>query len=97
AVVHGLADHSGPVRIDVTWSLLSSGLRLEVVNSVGSGNTPRIGGFGLRNVRERLAVQFDGRARLVAGPRDKSTWVAALHLPLLREWRPNAAAAVEQP
>lgn len=97
AVVHGLADHSGPVRIDVTWSLLSSGLRLEVVNSVGSGNTPGIGGFGLRNVRERLTVQFDGRARLVSGPRDKTTWVATLHLPLLREWDPDAVAAVEQP
>lgn len=96
AVVHGLADHSGPVRIEVTWSLLSSGLRLEVVNSVGSGNAPGVGGFGLRNVRERLAVQFDGRARLVSGPRDKGTWVATLHLPLLREWRPDAAAAVEQ-
>jgi len=97
AVVHGLADHSGPVRIEVTWSLLSSGLRLEVVNSVGSGNTPGIGGFGLRNVRERLAVQFEGRARLVAGPRDNATWVATLHLPLLREWHPDAAVPVEQP
>lgn len=97
AVVHGLADHSGPVRIDVTWSLLSNGLRLEVVNSVGSGNTPGIGGFGLRNVRERLTVQFEGRARLVSGPRDRTTWVATLHLPLLREWHPDAVAAVEPP
>jgi len=96
AVVHGLADHSGPVRIDVTWSLLSGGLQLEVVNSVGSGNAPRIGGLGLRNVRERLAVQFDGRARLVSGPRDAATWVATLHLPLLREWHPDAAGAAEQ-
>lgn len=98
AVVHGLADHSGPVRIDVTWSISPSGLELEVVNSVGSGNAPGVGGFGLRNVHERLAVQFDGRATLTSGPGDAATWVATLHLPLLREWHPGAgAAAVEAP
>ena len=88
AVVHGLADHSGPVRIDVTWRLSPLGLQIEVVNSMGSGNAPGIGGFGLRNVRERLAVQFNGRAILASGPGDAATWVATLHLPLLREWQP---------
>ncbi|MDE2451623.1 MAG: histidine kinase [Gammaproteobacteria bacterium] len=88
AVVHGLADHSGPVRIDVTWRLSPLGLQLEVVNSVGSGSAPGIGGFGLRNVRERLAVQFGGRAILASAPGDAATWVATLHLPLLRDWQP---------
>lgn len=88
AVVHGLADHSGPVRIDVTWRLSPLGLQLEVVNSVGSGSAPGVGGFGLRNVRERLAVQFGGRAILASAPGDAATWVATLHLPLLREWQP---------
>lgn len=98
AVVHGLADHSGPVRIDVTWSVAPSGLELKVVNSVGSGNAPGVGGFGLRNVRERLAVQFDGRATLASCPGDAGTWVATLHLPLLREWHPGASvAAAESP
>lgn len=98
AVVHGLADHSGPVRVEVTWSVSPSGLELKVVNSVGSRNTPGVGGFGLRNVRERLAVQFDGRASVVSGPGDAATWVAILRLPLLREWHPGAgAAAVESP
>ena len=93
AVVHGLADHSGPVRIDVTWDLSRYRLQLKVVNSVGSGGAPGIGGFGLRNVRERLAVQFGGRAVLTSAPGDASTWVAILHLPVLREWRSGAAAA----
>jgi two-component system, LytTR family, sensor kinase len=92
AVVHGLADHSGPVRIDVTWDLSPYRLQLKVVNSLGPGKAPGGGGLGLRNVRERLAVQFGGRAVLSSEPADASTWVATLHLPVLREWRPEASA-----
>ncbi len=94
AVVHGLADHSGPVRIDVTWDLSPYRLQLKVVNSVGSSSAPRSGSLGLRNVRERLAVQFGGRAVLSSGPGDDSTWVATLHLPVLREWHPEASPAL---
>jgi hypothetical protein len=93
AVVHGLADHSGPVRIDVTYNLSPHRLQLRVVNSIGSGDGPGNGRLGLRNVRERLAVQFGGRAVLTSGPGDASTWVATLHLPVLREWRSAPAAA----
>ena len=98
AVVHGLADHSGPVRIDITWDLSPYRLQLKVENSVGPGSAPGAGGFGLRNVRERLAVQFGGRAVLSSGPGAGSTWVATLHLPVLREWHPeDAAASVAEP
>ena len=92
AVAHGLADHSGPVRIDVSWDLSPYRLQLKVVNSVGAGGAPRAGGLGLRNVRERLAVQFSGAAVLASGPGDASTWVATLHLPVLREWQPEDSA-----
>jgi hypothetical protein len=44
-------------------------------------------------VRERLQVQFGGRAVLSSGPGEGSTWVATLHLPVLREWHPEDAAA----
>jgi sensor histidine kinase YesM len=93
AVVHGLADHLGPVRIDVTWDLSPYRLQLRVVNSTGPGGTPGIGGLGLRNVRERLAVQFGPRAILSSSRGDASTWVAIVHLPVLREWSPAPAAA----
>ena len=93
AVVHGLADHSGPVRIEVTWDLSPYRLQLKVVNSVGPGHAPGAGGLGLRNVRERLTVQFGGRAVLSSGPGEGSTWVATLHLPVLREWNPEAPPA----
>jgi hypothetical protein len=92
AVVHGLAEHSGSVRIGVTWDLSPYRLQLKVVNSVSPGSAPGVGGFGLRNVRERLLVQFGGRAILSSAPGEGSTWVATLHLPVLREWRPETAA-----
>jgi len=92
AVAHGLADHGGPVRIDVTWDLSPYRLQLKVVNSTSPGREPGAGGFGLRNVRERLAVQFGGSAVLASAPGDASTWVATLHLPVLREWQPEASA-----
>jgi hypothetical protein len=93
AVVHGLADHSGPVRIEVTWDLSPYRLQLKVVNTVGPSHAAGAGGLGLRNVRERLAVQFSGRAVLSSGPGEASTWVATLHLPVLREWSPEAPPA----
>lgn len=92
AVVHGLADHTGPVRIEVTWDLSPYRLQLKVVNSVGAGRASAIPGFGLRNVRERLAVHFGGRAVLSSAPAEGSTWVATLHLPVLREWRSSGSA-----
>jgi two-component system, LytTR family, sensor kinase len=93
AVVHGLANHSGPVRIDVTWDLSPYRLQLKVVNSMVAGGTPGIGGLGLRNVRERLAMQFGVRAVLTSAPDGPTTWVATLHLPVLREWRSGATTA----
>jgi sensor histidine kinase YesM len=93
AVVHGLADHGGPVRIDVTWDLSPERLQLRVVNSTVSSDA-RTAGLGLRNVRERLAVQFGERAVLSSGPVDSSTWQATLTLPVLREWNAGAAAAI---
>jgi two-component system LytT family sensor kinase len=93
AVVHGLADHSGPVRIDVTWDLSPDRLQLRVVNSTVSSDA-RTAGLGLRNVRERLAVQFGDRAVLTSGRVGSSTWEATLTLPVLREWRAGAAAAI---
>lgn len=95
AVVHGLFGHSGQVRIDVTWDLSPHRLQLQVVNSTGSGDAPSCGGLGLRNVRERLSVQFAGRAVLNSSPGANSTWVATIHLPVLREWRPGSTVANE--
>jgi two-component system sensor histidine kinase YesM len=89
AVVHSLDNHSGPVRVEVTVELTADeALLLRVVNSAGVREGIEGPGIGLRNVRERLTVQFGGRASLHSGLRDATTWVAELRLPVLREWRP---------
>ena len=91
AVVHGLADHGGLVMIRVHGQIAGGLLHLSVVNTIAdsrtgepSGGSRASGGIGLRNVRERLAVQFGNRAVLEAGARTESPqWVAEIHMPLV--------------
>jgi signal transduction histidine kinase len=59
-----------------------------VANDVAAGRALGREGIGLRNVRERLAVQLGGRASLRAGPLDGSprpAWLGEVTLPALRE------------
>jgi len=91
AVLHGLDNHSGPVRIELTVVLAADELVLRVVNTTTAREASDSDGIGLRNVRERLAVQFGSRASLRSGREDGATWVAELRLPVLREWRPSTA------
>jgi hypothetical protein len=85
AVVHGLADHTGPVLIELTAATLDGQLRVCVQNSRAAVHPVQREGIGLRNVRERLAVQFGLEASLLAGPTGTSGWQAEVRLPLLNE------------
>jgi hypothetical protein len=96
AVVHGLAGHDGPVSIRVTCEARDGGAAgplvvLGVENDTAPGRVAGLEGIGLRNVRERLAVQFGRGARLRAGPGpDGATsgaarWRSEIVLPALRE------------
>jgi hypothetical protein len=80
AVVHGLAGHQGPVEVRVAVSKTDEILVLRVSNTIAPGKTVGTDGIGLNNVRERLAVQFESRARLVAGP-SGTEWVSEITLP----------------
>jgi signal transduction histidine kinase len=44
-------------------------------------------GIGLKNVRERMAVQFEGRASLIAGVQG-SEWISEISMPAIRESPP---------
>ena len=57
-------------------------LVLRVTNTIAADATPGADGIGLTNVRERLAVQFEGRASLAAGPRG-AQWVSEITLPVM--------------
>ncbi|HEV7137651.1 MAG TPA: histidine kinase [Steroidobacteraceae bacterium] len=85
AVVHGLAGHQGPVIVRVAVAELRDTLVLRVTNTVAAERASRGGGIGLRNVRDRLAIQFGERASFQAAADDSRQWVAEIRMPLLTD------------
>jgi hypothetical protein len=60
-------------------------LCLRVVNTIAPRQPIGPVGIGLRNVRERLALQFGERATFIASPADDNSWIAEIRMPLLRD------------
>jgi hypothetical protein len=89
AVAHGLGGHSGPVAVRVEAHAAGDALILRVINTVAPDHTAGGAGIGLRNVRERLAVQFGDRAQFSSGRDSTGDWIAEIRMPLLKE--PDAA------
>jgi hypothetical protein len=87
AVVHGMAGHQGIVTVSVTAALSNETLLLRVSNTVLADRTLGADGIGLKNVRERMAVQFEGRAALVAGVQG-GDWISEISMPAIRETPP---------
>jgi hypothetical protein len=85
AVVHGLAGHNGPVEIRVEVTVCGEHLLLRVINTIPPGSIAGRDGIGVRNVRERLAVQFGDRATFSAAAVDANNWIAEIRMPLLRD------------
>jgi hypothetical protein len=85
AVVHGLAGHDGPVLIRVDAAVTEDNLRLCIANTALAKMPGDGEGIGMRNVRERLAVQFGPRAAFRSGPAEPGTWRAEISLPALRD------------
>jgi len=85
AVVHGLAGHDGEVWIRITVEVVGERLIIRVVNTISPRYLRGEAGIGLRNVRERLALQFGEAAAFTAEPGPNSEWVAQLAIPVLRE------------
>jgi Histidine kinase len=87
AVVHGMAGHQGIVTVCVTAALSNETLLLRVTNTVLADRTLGADGIGLKNVRERMAVQFEGRAALAAGVQG-GDWISEISMPAIRETPP---------
>ena len=87
AVVHGMSGHQGIVTVSVSVSMANETLLLRVTNSVCADRTVGADGIGLKNVRERMAVQFEGRASLIAGVQG-SAWISDITMPAIRESPP---------
>jgi hypothetical protein len=60
-------------------------LVLRVINTMADGALAGADGIGLRNVRERLALQFGSRATFHAGAADASNWMAEIRMPSVRD------------
>lgn len=88
AVVHGLAGHDGPVSIHVDTTVSEQILTLRVSNTMARGGRSVREGIGLRNVRERLAIQFAERASFSTEARADGVWAATIRMPLLGEVPP---------
>lgn len=84
AVVHGLSMHQGPVSIRLSVESGAESLTLRVSNTVAPGRPEGAMGIGLKNVRERLSVQFGARASLTAAV-DGTEWTAEVTMPMIRE------------
>jgi hypothetical protein len=92
AVVHGLTGHQGPVDVQIAVGKTDDTLVLRVSNTIAAGKQAGTESIGLNNVRERLAVQFEGRARLVAGPSGRE-WVSEITMPWMRAAPDRRSAA----
>jgi hypothetical protein len=87
AVVHGMSGHQGIVTVAVSATMANDTVLLRVTNSVSADRALGADGIGLKNVRERMAVQFEGRAGLIAGVRG-SEWISEISMPAIRESPP---------
>jgi two-component system, LytTR family, sensor kinase len=85
AVVHGLAGHDAAVVIRVEALVHEETLFLRVINSMSRQQPTEHVGIGLKNVRERLAIQFGERATFHASKGDDDSWIAEIRMPLLRD------------
>jgi hypothetical protein len=84
AVVHGLASHQGPVTVRIAVHTAQDVLTLSVFNTIAPDQLPGEPGIGLNNVRERLAVQFEGRAGLTAAGTD-GQWCSEITMPAIQQ------------
>jgi len=86
AVVHGLSGHEGPVTIRIEIdSHDQQHLIVRITNTMAPERATGGEGIGLRNVRERLTVQFGDKASFIAQPAENGEWTATVTLPLLRD------------
>jgi Histidine kinase len=87
AVVHGMAGHQGPVTVSLSVGVVNDTLIIRITNTTASDRAVGAAGIGLKNVRERIAVQFEGQAGLTVSVR-ATEWVSEITMPAIRESPP---------
>jgi Histidine kinase len=87
AVVHGMAGHQGLVTVSVSVGMVNDTLIIRITNSMAPDRAVGAAGIGLKNVRERMAVQFEGQAGLTVSVH-ATEWVSEITMPAIRESPP---------
>jgi hypothetical protein len=87
AVVHGMAGHQGPVTVSLSVGVVNDTLIMRITNTTAADRAVGAAGIGLKNVRERIAVQFEGHAGLTVSVRP-TEWVSEITMPAIRESPP---------
>jgi sensor histidine kinase YesM len=83
AVRHGATPREAPTDIRVTARIAGRNLVVIVADN-GGGGTPSGNGTGLKRLRERLAVLYNGSATLAAEPQAGGGFSATLTIPVER-------------
>ncbi len=94
AVVHGLASAITAVEVRVEVRVDETHLILRVTNTICPEEAARADGIGLKNVRERLAIQFGEHASFSSALHAGGLWVAEIRLPRLLEVNGQAVTSV---
>jgi len=83
AIGHGLAQRREPGRLCIHIGQEGDRLRIDVVNDLpeDAHPTPRLGGVGLSNLRERLVQLYGERSSLDAGPDATGAYHVRVSLP----------------
>lgn len=98
AIKHGLEPSLEPGEISIRGDVVDGLLRV-IVSDTGIGFDPvnartKGTGLGLANIRERLALMFDQRARLTVSPNSPRGAVVTIEMPYnLSKIAPNAAGS----
>jgi two-component system sensor histidine kinase AlgZ len=87
AVHHGIEPATGPGTISILIENREDMVTVQIRNTMPSVSEPRSGNqLGLANVRERLMLLYDNRARFSAGPID-GHFLVTLKFPYRKERR----------
>jgi LytS/YehU family sensor histidine kinase len=78
------------VTVRIVVELAQDVLTLRVQNTVTPAKPAGGPGIGLKNVRERLAVQFEGRASLTAASAG-GEWISEIMMPAKYEFLARSA------
>ena len=82
AIKHAVAHSARPVKISVeAKSIDEAQFKISVCDDGPGLKVKGVGGVGLRNIRERLALTYQGRARFSAGPRQSEGFRVDIILP----------------